>query len=84
MIMPILGMSVHKIYFAFTLMLIIWEGNYSRYILMSVYDHWRILLVTIMVSIIFFYWFAILTFFSSWRGEYAFEDQMVKQINIYI
>ena len=65
------------------MLVILYENSLSRYVLTSVFDHWDTFLITLAVGGICWYWFAVIAFFSSWRAEYALEDQMVP-IYIYI
>ena len=67
-----------------TMLLVLYENKLSKYVITSIFDHWDTFLITLAVGFICFYWFSVITFFSSWRGEYAIEDQMVNYIYIYI
>ena len=80
----LIGMNWVRSLIAITMLLILYEGKLSKYILTSVFDHWDTFLITLAVGVICIYWFSVISFFSSWRAEYGLEDQMVHICYIYI
>ncbi len=70
----ILGNFFMNAWFCLTLSIFLWENKVSRYVIMSVLDHLDQLGVTIILGIIVFYWYSVVTFFSSWRGDYVFNE----------
>jgi hypothetical protein len=69
-----LGKFYMEAFYAISLSLWLWENKTSKYVLLSIVDHVGQLATTIIFGIILFYWYAVMTFFSTWRGKYRFEE----------
>ena len=68
------GTAWHPGLFAVSLSVFIRENRLLRYVLKSAIDNWDQLIITVIFGIIVLYWYSAVTFFSTWRGDYAFED----------
>ena len=80
----IFGFVYNSSFYSYSLILILWEADLTRDLIISVFQHYDQVIATLLLSITLLYWFAIITFNSDFKGDYKFEDHFViKIIKIY-
>jgi len=69
-------MVVDNAWFAYGLILILWEIELTQEVLGAVVIHLDQVIATIVLSVVVLYWFTLIAYHSSWRNAYNFNGQM--------